>query len=512
MSAKEILQILKILVVRVEDSGLHRKDAHKLTPESLQKPTVEDVVFMFTVISKWSYRQEPTKLKAQLNHDEFVIHEEAMDIDFVFELTKKICLIAGIEDLSFKDFWEPHPKRLATILSGVLNFLKFFEKRATFYEAEEHQRKELETQYMAQIQQKDMVDQEIKIKAKQWLDNQPAQCQAERAYVEASELLSRKQDERKTADFEVEEKERTLKKKEEEGADIEDQLAQQRQYLANLQEQIAESPDLIQQEIKELNLSQRQKKVDTEEKCAELISRKQREEVLERLENDLANYQEELDKFKENEKSLNGIKEQTRKMRKDSDNVQKAQDHCVAEERQLQEQVRQAEADTERNAQAHMEIFAELEEKRHRAFRTKEAMEERRAVEEREIYAQQILATELEADIQTLHRDHQVTMAALADEQSLCLELGTAMSRHYQSLPGTHEAMLNQLLDTSLDMTPSEVMQKLQQMRQTRQVMLTSPSPARATTALKSPRGLPQVPCLPSSRARSPTGGYRTQW
>merc|ERR1719238_811189 len=57
------------------------------------------------------------------------IFDEAMDAISIFKLARELAFINRVEDFNMKDIWDPQPKRVRAVLSGMINFCRYKESQ-----------------------------------------------------------------------------------------------------------------------------------------------------------------------------------------------------------------------------------------------------------------------------------------------------------------------------------------------------------------------------------------------
>merc|ERR1740117_2580426 len=224
------------------------------------------------------------------------IFDEAMDVVAVFKLARQLAFINRVEDFSMKDIWDPQAKRLRAVLSGMINFCRYKESQTSVITALKQEVQALDSVRLELVDKSNVVGHELAEAQAQHSAELQDMWSAENELQEVTSTVDKLNKQKATADRVLENAETKLESAKERLTQGEQRAEQLRENIASLQEQVAESPEGLEQEVQELQLAIRQQKARVEEKSDEKRSRTQRVQVLGRLDTNLAQYKESLEK------------------------------------------------------------------------------------------------------------------------------------------------------------------------------------------------------------------------
>jgi len=480
MAPKELAQVVEVIreMYCVEAGGPAggRVNSTRITAEMMSKPSAEDADMMLRYVCQWVYDVDFPKKKQQIQH--FPIHEEALDVSLTFTLTRQLAQISGIEDFVWRDIWEPNPKRFRLVLSGLVNFCRYKEKKMKFLEPLEQEFQQLDSERLELIKKVDEIIAECIRQEQEQYRMAPELRSAEKACEDAQDRLETVEQEREALDKVVNDKQARLTTKQSKEKKLQQKIAELLEKKSSLEDQIADCPNAIQDENTELDLENREKKAFVEEKNRERRSRTQRDQALDRVERSLKYYLDVLVKCVDVQEQLEGKaaeRKDKRKEKEESNQVRVAlEQECGDLEASLEkvgEEIERSKAEFVENEQSH-------EHRRNQAIARQQELQEKQSEEQRDIFKQQDLNLQLEAQVSTTQKDHDLQVA------DLWAQIDGVKAEH-DAYSQTVDSMLRQF---EADRPVHLPIDKALSMKSPRR----SPSPGRA---LRSPYGRPKSPC-----------------
>jgi len=470
MTPKEIAQVLEKMRFMYNDDLHGRTNTPKFTEEAINKPSHDNTVQILKLICEWAYDTDLNQRKAKLDRSD--IHDEALEVVFLFTLTRQLSLVGGVDDFFWKDIWEPNSKKLRALLSGIINFCRYKEKKMMFLEPIEAEHQVLDCE---RVEIAHRCDELLKECLKQQLVFEqlvPGRLAAEQEALACQDVLEKLQSERQVLDRTIEEKERSLKAKQDREAQLQQRATELRELMANLEEQIAERPSSVEQDIQDLQDSRAAKKAWVEEKLVEKRARAQRDQVLARMQHALQNYTEALGVNVKLQQKLDTTAEISKRASKERDQIVEVRQQREAEIAELQKLAQETDADIAQAGQVHRDDLDQLEARRQAAVEQFKQYQEKASEEEREVMAVEAQVLELEGQIVSSTREHEVQVTELVNEMRAAADERKAYTLNYEDAIQSYD--------------PEAYEERLR----IKQVMM-SPSPART---LRSPYGGVKLP------------------
>jgi chromosome segregation ATPase len=184
-------------------------------------------------------------------------------------------------------------------------------------------------------------------------------------------------------------------------------------HVACLQEEIAESPEGLEEGIKELQAGIRLQKARVEEKTDEKRARTQRVHGLGRVKSNIDNYQSVLEKMGETIALQAAASDRTRGALNELATLRSSFDARKCEEIDLMHAIEQISSDMDAAKQAHEAHVQECEERRQQAMSQHKELLEKRTEEQRQADALLAQRNQLEAEIASVKRAHEEEMSEL---------------------------------------------------------------------------------------------------
>jgi len=476
---KDIVGVLNMI------GGIHPA----VTGENIDRPLPENAFAFFSALSEFAYDMDAQQVKAAMPgviaHPE--IYDEAMDVLTVFKLSRQLAMINLVDDFNFKDFWEPGSKRFRAILSGFINFCRYKEAKVIVITEMKEDVQALDGQRLELVDQMHKVDGELAAAQERHNAELHDMWTAENEAAEAKTTVEKLTKTRHAADRVVESAEKNLHSAKEQCTQSEQRIEQLREQVSSLQGQIAESPEGLEKEIKELQDGVRQQKAWLEEKAGERRARKERDQILGRLVSHVENYREELNRVQQSATASKNAHNRTEAARDELANLRQMLEARRQEELDFEQSIKSVTADTERTKQAHAERMEQLEVRRQEALAQHQELAAKRSEEHKQLQVLQSQRLELEAEVAQARRAHEAEMSELHSQRKAVLE--TAES-YNQSL----EALLQLHSSGGLEAAAKGPLASPDVLAQQRRRVLCSPSPARAAAEQKLLMSPPPLP------------------
>lgn len=428
-------------------------------PENIEKPNIENAGSMYKHLTEFAYDMDIQHIKARAPEVQgfenregigpyMEIFDEGMDVVAVFKLARQLAFINRIEDFSLKDIWDPQAKRLRAVLSGMINFCRYKESQTNIITTMKEQVQGLECIRLELVEKSHTVGHELAEAQAQHSAELQDMWNAENELQEANNMVDKLQKQKQTADRVFETAESKLEASKERLTQNEQRAQQLRDSIASLQEEVAESPEGLEQEIQELQLSIRQQKVRVEEKTDEKRSRTQRVQVLGRLETNLSQYKEVLEKVEESAAVQAAACDRARGARNELAAMRTSLESRRTEETDLGQQMEQVNGDMDAAKQAHEDHLREFEERRQQAMGQQEELLEKRTEEQRQWSELQAQKTGLETEISNVRRVHEAEMndfharvSAIQDEGAQYVDMVEGLMSQYDAEAGRSGAV-----------------------------------------------------------------------
>lgn len=397
---------------------LHMVGATSSKPEDIEKPTGDAAVGMLQHVTEFAYDLEVQQLKqtikpqvAQAHHAE--IYDEVMDVVTIFKLSQQLAHINGLDDFSWKDIWDPQPKRFRAILSGLINFCRYKDQQTVVIQQLKNEFQQLDSTRLGVAADADQLAQEVVAARAKNTEELPQMYAAETAALEARNSLERVQKQKQTFDRVVAEADGRLKACKDKAADNQVRISQLCEEQAQLNGQVAESPEGLQQEIQELKSSHRQRKAFVDDKGDEKRQRSMRDQVMTEVQKHIEALAVTLDKITTTTSRVEAAREKTKVAREGLSDLRRKSETQKADRVELEEQVRALQADIERASQVHAEKELELDARRQRALQKHQELMAKRTDEERAYHELQGERLKLEGELKQERRKFQAQRAEL---------------------------------------------------------------------------------------------------
>lgn len=429
LSPKDITGVLTMI-------GVHPP----VSVDSVDRPSGDVAMSVYQNLAEFAYDMDAQQIKAQVPHMvQFAeIYDEAMDVLTIFKLSRQLSMINLVDDFSFKDIWEPNPKRFRAVISGMINFCRYKEAKVIVITGMKEDVHVLDGERLELVDRSNQLEQELGAAQDRHNSELHEIWAAEGEAQEAHAIVEKLQRQLKSAERVVEETEEKLGACKDRVVQHDQDMTLAREQAASLREQIADSPEGLEQEILELRHRSQQQKAFLEEKVDERRSRVQREQVLNRLVQNLVSFRDDLVKVGQAHAAAEAAHERTTEARDDLAALRQTLDQRREQEADLELAVRQVTAELERAKQAHEERVLQLEARRQQALVQHQELQAKRTEEQKQHHQLLTQRLELEAEVAGARRSHEAETNDLRAQQKAIVDAGEAYA---QSL----EAMLGQL-------------------------------------------------------------------
>lgn len=401
LACKDIASLLGVI-------GIHPA----VTAETIEKPTVEATASMYQHLVQFAYDMEVQEVRARVPDIPAVlqymeIFDEALDALAVFKFSRQLAVINRLDDFNLKDFWEPSPKRVRAVLSGMMNFARYKEAKTEVIRGMKEDVLELDANRIDMAGKCGQLGQELSEAHARHSAELPAMWAAENAAQEARAVVDKLTKQRQVADHVYDDAEAKREAVKARIASHEERITRLRSEMASLREQVAESPEGLEQEIQELHLGIREQKTRVEEKSDEKRARVQRVQVLGRLNSNLQAYREVLSKMGEVASQRAAACDRTRAAQDEQAALRRQLQARRGEESELAQSVQQITDEMDMAKQVHQEQVQNLEVRRQQALSQHQALQEKQTEEQRQVQRMQVQRLELEAEIASVRRAHE---------------------------------------------------------------------------------------------------------
>lgn len=386
-----------------------------VTPENIDKPTIESASSMYQHLAEHAYDMDIQQVKARAPEIHSVgmyieIFDEAMDVLSTFKLARQLAFINRVEDFSMKDMWDPQAKRLRAVLSGMINFLRYKESQTSVITEMKQEVQSLDSIRLELVDKSNAVGHDLAEAQAHHSAELQEMYQAENEMQEATSMVDKLEKQKQTADRLQETAQSKLEATQERLSQNEQRAEQLRDNIASLQEQVAESPEGLEQEIQELQLAIRQQKARVEEKSDEKRARAQRVQVLGRVKSNTDTYKESLEKVANAAALQAAACDRTRGARSELAAMRSTLEARRGEELELGQAIEHTTVDMGAAEQAHADHVQECEDCRQQALVKQEELQGRRTEEQKQWSVLMSQRAELEAEIASVRRAHEVEM------------------------------------------------------------------------------------------------------
>lgn len=418
MPFKEIAGILQVV-------GVHPA----VSAEQLEKPTPEIAAAIYQTLAEFAFDMDLPAVKARANeipgvHPFVEIFDEGMDMVTIYKMIKQLASINRIEDFSLKDIWDPQSKRLRMILSGLINFARYKETQSAIIQEMkdgvavlEHDRAELANK--SSIISAELTEAHAQHSAElepMWL--------AENEMREAQGIVDRLNKQKQTADKVQETAEAKLNAAKERLQTNEARAKLLRENIADLQEQVAESPEGLEQELQELKAAMKLQKAKLAEKQDEQSARKQKVQVLTRLNSNLNSYKEALDRAEQSAAAKDAACEASRAAQNELTDLRSTLEACKTEEMNVGLANEKLQLERTELEQALETQIQEFQQRREQATAQHQELQEKRTEEQKQWSELQATKQGLQQEINNVARNHDCAMEDLHNELSMIQDEG----------------------------------------------------------------------------------------
>jgi len=341
------------------------------------------------------------------------IFEEALDMIVILKLAKQMTFINRIEDFNMRDLWDPQAKRLRAFLSGMINFCRYKESQTGIITTMKTEVQNLDMVRLELIDKSNAVGDELAQARSQHSAELQDMWDAENALEEAKTTVDKLQKQRALADRVQEQAEAKVQASRERRDETAKRTEQMQEHVACLQEEIAESPEGLEEGIREVQASIRLQKARVEEKTDEKRARTQRVHALGRVKGNVDNYKDVLEKHGETVALQTAAYDRTRGAHNELAALRSSFESCRTEEADLTQAIEQMSSDMDVAKQAHEAHMQECEERRQQAMIQHKDLLEKRTEEQRQADALFAQRSQLEAEIASVKRAHEEEMIEL---------------------------------------------------------------------------------------------------
>lgn len=469
------------------------------TQDHIDRPTQANAVAFFNALAEFAYDMEAQQVKAQMPETVHYpeIYDEAVDALMVFKLSRQLAMINLVDDFNIRDIWDPIPKRFRALLSGMINFCRYKEAKVIVITGMKEDVQVLDNDRLMLVDRLNQTDTELSAAQDRHNAELHDMWTAENEAATAKAAVDKLTRNRSYADRVVEDSEKNLATAKEKKQELEQRTEQLRDQVEAFQEQVAESPEGLEKEIQDLQTGVRQQKSWLEEKANERRSRAQRDQILAKLASHVEGYHGELVRLQKADTSAQVAKRRTVAAREELAALRHKMVARGQEAAELEHTVRNVVADTERAKQSQVEKMQQLEVRRQVALEQHKNLQAKRSEEQKQMNLLQSQRMELEAELASRRRAHEVEMSELRAKKEAVLESAEAYSQSIEALVHSHGApeLLKSMRCNVLE-SPNEVQQQQQRHR-----VLCSPSPARAVAEGRLLMSPPPLPGMRSSKA-----------
>lgn len=407
MTAKDISAVLGMI-------GVHPA----VSPDAVDRPTLEVAMSVFQHLVPFAYDMELAQVRAQTPHiaHPTEIFDEATDVLTVFKLAKQLAAINLIDDFSLSDIWEPSSKRFRAVLSGIVNFCRYKEAQVIVITGMKADLHSLDAVRLELVEKSNLAGDELNVARERHNRELQDLFAAESDAQEAQGLVDKLRQQRHSAERLLENRDAMLGSAQERATQNEQRLSQDQLREADLRDQIAESPEGLEREVRELHQAVRQQKGRLEEKVDEKRARAQRNIVLGCLAEHLKGYKEDLAKVHEAAGQAAAAKSHTCSAGEELAALKRGLEAQRAEEAELDQAVKQTQAELEKAKQAHEGRLHQLEARRRQALLQHQELHAKRTEEQRQLATLQAHRLELDAEVTGARRAHEAEMNDLRAE------------------------------------------------------------------------------------------------
>lgn len=384
-----------------------------MTPEMLERPTQESVICTLGHLSEFAFDMDVQALKG---HTSQVIHHpeifnEAMDLVSIFGLCRQLACINGIEDFCLRDVWEPQTKRLRLLLSGIINFCRYKESQFIIISGLKEDVQSLEGIRLEREEKVADLDHELADAQVQHEQEQPKMWACEHEVQDAREEVERLGKQRHQVERQLEELNSDLEADKKQADEEAWRLEHLRTEVDQLRGRVADSPEGLEEEIRELQHSIKQQKSRLQEKVDEKGHRSQRVQVLARLVGHLERYGEEFACIGAASAQVAQAQARGRAAEEEHKNLCQTLEARRCDEAELGQSLKQVNTDIDRFKEQHEERVQDLENRRQLALQQHQEAQARRSEEQRKAHALNTQRLELESEVARQRRAHEQEMA-----------------------------------------------------------------------------------------------------
>lgn len=493
LSPKDIVSVLNVI-------GTHSTS----TAESIERPLPENVMAFFSALAAFAYDMDSQQVKAQMPSDipHLEVFDEATDFLTVFKLSRQLSMVNMIDDFTFKDIWEPGPKRTRALLSGMINFCRYKEAKSAVITGMKQDLQLLDASRVELVDELSKVEVQLAAAQEQHFAELPLVREAEAEVAEAKATTEKLARQRSAADRVVEDMEKKLEAVQGQVADQELRAQLLLDQVEGLQNQVAESPEDLEKEIKELQHGVQQQKAWLSERADERRSRLHRDQVLMRLSGHLETYRDDLVRLREAALAADAGTARGGAARAELAKMRKSLEALHQEDAELRESIQKITTDTERAKQAHAERLTQLEARHKVALEQHKELQAKHTEEQQRLHELQSRRLELERKVAAARRTQNLEMDELRGHKQAVQESANVFCQSLDALLVQHNSMGSSCAGSqgqgSGEMTSGPAKQPQRSpMASPDMVMrvLCSPSPARAAAErrlLMSPPPLPK--------------------
>jgi len=407
-----------------------------IAPDSIDKPTSEISSAVFQHLSEFAYDMDVQMVKSQLpswlQHAE--IFDEALDVITIFKLARQLAKLNGIEDFNLRDLWEPSSKRLRLILSGMINFCRYKEAQVILLTSLKEDVQALDMNRLDLVERSNALEKELSSAQSQYNAEMQDMREAESKVQEARSIVDKLQKQCQLADRVLEDVRNRAAMHQARNVKFKHSIAETSEKVILLREQVADSPEGLEQEIRELQLALRQQKGRLEERSDEKRTRAQREQVLTRLTEHLELYCEVLDSLQQTSGRESSARDATRTAKEDLAGLRRKIDSHRAEGTELDQHIKQMTEEIDRMKQDHAERVKHVEARRHAALAQHQDLQAKRTEEQRQQHLLRTQRLELESEVAAEKRKHEAAMADFRSQRRACIDDAEAYAQGIDAL------------------------------------------------------------------------------
>lgn len=327
--------------------------------------------------------------------------------------TQELALINGVDDFNLKDIWEPTGKKFRTLLSGIINFLRYKDQQQSMITSLKESLRTLQSQRLEQEQQSEQMDKQLHEAHVKHNEELPLMYAADSAAHEAKSTLDKVQKDVKSGEHLLESVGKRRDQWQERVTQSHDEVRRLREDVSQLRGRVAESPEDLQQQIVYLRERIPQQRERGEELHEEKRTLGQKVQGLAKLRAGTSEYLNTLREMLADQSALNEVRQRKSNTSAELAALRESTERQRMQHMQLEQNKENITAGIENDKQAQAERVRHFEDRRQRAIQERQEQMEHASEEQRRQFAQQVERSEMEAKLRDVQRAHQAQMSKL---------------------------------------------------------------------------------------------------